>query len=57
MAKKGAVILIGMVCQVCKSTNYLMRKNKTTAESKLTLKKYCKKCRKMTDHKETDKLK
>lgn len=57
MAKKGSTILIALVCTVCKSQNYLARKNKTTAEGKLSLKKYCKQCKKHTEHKETEKLK
>jgi len=57
MAKKGARQLFGLVCSVCKTQNYITEKNKTNTEEKLALKKYCKHCRKTTEHKETQKLK
>jgi large subunit ribosomal protein L33 len=56
MAKKEKRVLIAMICQVCKSQNYIMDKNKVEQKEKLVLKKYCKKCKKHTDHKETEKL-
>jgi large subunit ribosomal protein L33 len=57
MAKKGNRILIGLVCAVCKRQNYITQKNKVNTEGKLSLKKYCKQCRKKTEHKERTKLK
>ena len=57
MAKKGARQLFGLVCSECKSQNYITEKNKTNTAGKLTLSKYCKRCRKKTDHKERQKLK
>lgn len=57
MAKKGARQLFGLVCSVCKSQNYVTEKNKTNTEAKLLLAKYCRSCRKHTDHKEVQKLK
>jgi len=58
MAKKGdTVVLLGMTCSVCGSRNYLTSKNKIENKEKLVLKKYCRKCRKHTEHKETEKLK
>jgi large subunit ribosomal protein L33 len=57
MAKKGDRIFIGLVCSVCKNQNYTSEKNKTNTPEKLTLKKYCRYCRKPTEHKETQKLK
>jgi len=63
MAKKGARELIALVCSVCKSQNYLTERNKINMEtkdtkgSKLELKKYCRTCRKVQIHKETQKLK
>lgn len=56
MAKKEQRITIALVCQICKSQNYITSKNKIEQKEKLVLKKYCKKCRKHTEHKETDKL-
>ena len=57
MAKKGPRQIIALICTVCKSQNYISEKNKTNKPEKLVLKKYCKKCRKVTEHKETSKLK
>ena len=41
-----------MSCSECKSRNYQTQKNKNNTSSKLEMKKYCKKCRKHTVHKE-----
>jgi len=58
MAKKGQQrIKIALVCQECKNQNYLTTKNKVNRPEKLVLKKYCRHCRKSTEHKETEKLK
>jgi len=56
MAKKEQRLLLGMVCTVCKSTNYITQRNKINTTEKLVLKKYCPTCRKHTEHKETNKL-
>ena len=39
-------------CSVCKSKNYYSEKNKTNTPGKVELKKFCKKCRTHTLHKE-----
>jgi large subunit ribosomal protein L33 len=57
MAKKGSRILIALVCEKCKSQNYITEKNKVNMPNKMTLKKYCKQCRQKTEHKEKTKLK
>jgi large subunit ribosomal protein L33 len=58
MAKKGEHrATLGLKCSVCKSVNYITERNKINTEGKLLLKKYCKKCRIKTDHKEIEKLK
>jgi large subunit ribosomal protein L33 len=57
MAKKGARQILALVCSVCKNQNYLSQKNKINTPDKLELKKFCKKCRKSTLHKESQKLK
>ncbi|PIS09027.1 50S ribosomal protein L33 [Candidatus Beckwithbacteria bacterium CG10_big_fil_rev_8_21_14_0_10_34_10] len=57
MAKKGNRILVALVCSICKAQNYVTQKNKINTPQKLSFKKYCKTCRKRTDHKETKKLK
>ena len=56
MAKKGQRNIFGLKCEVCKNINYISEKNKLNTKDKITLKKYCKHCRKVTEHKETDKL-
>ena len=58
MAKKGEHrITVGLTCPVCKNRNYVTTRNKLNTTEKLLLKKYCKFCRKITEHKETEKLK
>ena len=57
MAKKGAREVVALVCTICKNQNYTTTRNKINIEGKLTLKKYCKHCKKVTLHKETTKLK
>jgi len=56
MAKKGARILFGLICEVCKKQNYVSEKNKITTTSVIKLNKYCNKCKKRTIHKENKKL-
>ncbi|MCL4363656.1 50S ribosomal protein L33 [Patescibacteria group bacterium] len=56
MAKKGSRMLIGLMCEACKSINYVVEKNKINTTTSLKLKKYCRKCKKHTSHKETKKL-
>ena len=56
MAKKGARILVGLVCEVCNKQNYVTAKNKINTTEALKLKKYCNKCKKHTLHKEKKKL-
>lgn len=61
MAKSNAREIVGMICQSCKSQNYVTTRNKvnmdTKGKGKLELKKFCQKCKKVTLHKETSKLK
>lgn len=53
MATKKSFIKVA--CSVCKTTNYFTKKTKNTADKKLELKKFCKKCKKHTPHKESKK--
>jgi len=53
---KGSRIIVGLVCEVCKSQNYVVEKNKVNTTTGLKLKKYCNKCKKHTVHKENKKL-
>ncbi|HVZ58127.1 MAG TPA: 50S ribosomal protein L33 [Patescibacteria group bacterium] len=58
MPKKGEHrIIVGLVCSVCKNRNYVSQKNKLETPDKLKLNKFCKHCRKVTEHKEVEKLK
>jgi large subunit ribosomal protein L33 len=44
---------IVLQCGDCKSRNYVTTKNKKTTPERLEFKKFCRRCRKHTDHKET----
>ncbi len=57
MAKGEHRILVGLVCTVCKNRNYVTERNKLNTLEKLVMKKFCKFCKKSTEHKETEKLK
>jgi large subunit ribosomal protein L33 len=57
MAKKGPRQILALVCQVCKNQNYVSEKNKVNTSAKLVLKKFCRKCQKVTEHKESSKFK
>jgi large subunit ribosomal protein L33 len=50
---QGHRIIISLECQECKRRNYSTMKNRRNTPEKLTLKKYCRFCRKQADHKET----
>ncbi len=59
MAKKSRRVIFNLQCPVCKSTNYVTEKNadnmamKNKGQNvKLAFNKFCKKCRKVTEHKE-----
>ena len=45
--------VIQLECTGCKRRNYSTTKNKRTVTEKLSLKKYCRFCKKHTVHKET----
>ena len=57
MAKSEQRVKLGFKCTVCKNVNYIKTRNKINTPDKLVLKKFCKHCRKVTEHKETEKLK
>ncbi|MEK7110791.1 MAG: 50S ribosomal protein L33 [Patescibacteria group bacterium] len=53
MAKsKHTENLIALKCGTCARRNYYTAKNKKKVERKIELKKFCKKCKKRTPHKE-----
>ncbi|HOD87336.1 MAG TPA: 50S ribosomal protein L33 [bacterium] len=45
--------MIKLECTVCRSINYFSHKNKKIIKDRLVMKKYCPKCKKHTEHKET----
>lgn len=45
--------IITLECTECKRRNYSTTKNKQNNRERLVLKKYCKFCKKHTEHKET----
>jgi large subunit ribosomal protein L33 len=49
----GNRTIITLECTVCKDRNYTTTKNKRKQTDKVLLSKFCRKCRKHTDHKET----
>jgi large subunit ribosomal protein L33 len=50
---RGNRVILQLECTVCKERNYSTTKNKRTTPDKLEFSKYCKRCRKHTNHKET----
>ena len=51
MAGKGRENII-FKCSECNEENYLGTRNKRKHPEKMTIKKYCSRCNKMTEHKE-----
>jgi len=56
---KSKRVLLQLQCIVCKSKNYTTSKNpdnialkRKSQDTKINLKKFCKRCRKATEHKE-----
>jgi len=47
--------MVKLSCSQCKHVNYYTRRNKKTNEKKLDLVKFCKTCKKRTQHKESKK--
>ena len=58
MAKKGEHrITVALDCGICGNRNYISQRNKMNTAEKLKLKKFCRHCKKITEHKEQQKLK
>ena len=53
MARGDVRIAITLACEDCKRRNYQTNKSKRNNPDRLTLRKYCRWCRKQTSHKET----
>ena len=49
----GNRVMITLECRVCSERNYTTTKNKRTTPGKLAFNKYCPRCRKHTEHRET----
>ncbi len=49
----GNRTIVTLECSVCKERNYTTDRNKRTQTDRLALSKFCKRCRKHTEHKET----
>ncbi|MBM3700098.1 MAG: 50S ribosomal protein L33 [Actinobacteria bacterium] len=45
--------IVTFACEECKRRNYSSMKNKKNDPEKIEIKKYCKWCKKHTNHKET----
>jgi len=46
-------VTIHLECAACKRKNYTTKKNKTKHQEKMKTSKFCRFCRKHTEHKET----
>ena len=55
MAKKDDRIILTLACGDCKRRNYTTMKNKRNDPDRLAISKYCRHCKKHTEHKETKK--
>lgn len=44
---------ITMACTVCKNRNYVTSKNRRNDPDRISLQKFCRKCGKHTEHRET----
>lgn len=53
MAKSDVRPKITLACQECKNRNYITRKNRRNDPDRISLSKYCRFCRRHTEHRET----
>jgi large subunit ribosomal protein L33 len=53
MAKRGKRPNFHLKCSECKELNYITNRSLVNTPDKLELKKYCKRCKRHTLHKET----
>jgi large subunit ribosomal protein L33 len=53
MARGDVRIAITLACEECKRRNYQTNKSKRNNPDRITLRKYCRWCRKHTSHRET----
>ena len=52
MAKKANRMVLTLSCSVCKERDYTTEKNRKNDTNRLVLSKYCRRCRKHTEHRE-----
>ncbi len=45
-------VIITLACSECKNRNYTTEKNKAKTQERIGIKKYCRTCKKHTEHKE-----
>jgi large subunit ribosomal protein L33 len=53
MARGDVRIAVTLACEECKRRNYQTNKSKRNNPDRITLRKYCKWCRRHTGHRET----
>jgi large subunit ribosomal protein L33 len=53
MAKKAIRLVMTLACTECKERNYTTSKNRRNDPGRMELKKYCRRCRTHTVHRET----
>ncbi len=53
MAKKAARMVVTFACTECKERNYTSEKNRKNDTGRMELKKFCRRCRAHTLHRET----
>jgi large subunit ribosomal protein L33 len=53
MARGDVRIKVTLACEECKRRNYQTNKSKRNTPDRITLRKYCKWCRRHTGHRET----
>jgi len=52
MAKRANRVVITLACTECKERNYTTEKNRRNDSGRINLNKYCRRCRKHTEHRE-----
>ena len=53
MAKRAERMLITLACNECRERRYHTEKNRRNDPDRITLMKFCPRCRKHTEHRET----
>ncbi|MCG2769123.1 MAG: 50S ribosomal protein L33 [Chloroflexota bacterium] len=53
MARKANRIVVTLECTECKERNYTTEKNRKNDSGRMTMKKYCRRCRTHAQHRET----